>query len=287
MNNTTTSRKCILVALAHPDDESFGMGGTLAYYADRGVEVHLVCATRGEAGMVEPQFMEGYDSVAELREAELRCAAKSLGLASVTFLDYRDSGMAGSDDNRHPDAFVNAPMDEAVCKLVGHIRRLKPQVVLTFDSTGGYHHPDHIYIHKTTKEAFHAAGDADQYPDSGAPHAPEKLYYNALSRRRLRWLVRVMPLTGRDPSKVGRNGDIDLTALAKDPDTPPHVTINYRHYQDRKQNASQCHASQLGGVIPRNLLTEAYYRVFGRRDRFTRGYPPVPDSYRGSDLFAD
>lgn len=287
MNTTATAQKCILVALAHPDDESFGMGGTLAYYADRGVAVHLVCATRGESGMVDPEFLQNYDSIAELREAELHCAAKALGLSSVSFLDYRDSGMAGSRENQHPEAFVNAPMDEVVKKLVSHIRRLKPQVILTFDATGGYHHPDHIYIHQATEKAFHAAGDVERYPQSGPAFAPEKLYYNALSRRRLRWLVRVMPLTGKDPSKIGRNQDIDLTVLARDADTPPHVTINYRNYEDQKRVASECHASQLGGGFPRNALLEVYYRLFGRRDNFTRAFPSAAVHYRAKDLFAD
>src|SRR3989304_5201223 len=91
-----TMTKKILAALAHPDDESFGMGGTLALYAQRGVDVHLVCATRGEAGTVEAEHLEGYASIAERRVAELRCAALRLGLSGVHFLDYRDSGMPGS-----------------------------------------------------------------------------------------------------------------------------------------------------------------------------------------------
>ena len=89
-------KKKILAVLAHPDDETFGMGGTLAYYAQQGVEVYLVCATRGEVGEVEPEMMQGFSSKGELREHELRCAAKTLGIREVYFLDYRDSGMAGS-----------------------------------------------------------------------------------------------------------------------------------------------------------------------------------------------
>lgn len=279
--------KRILVALAHPDDESFGMGGTLAYYASRGVDVHLVCATRGEAGSVDPEFLEGHESVAALREAELRCAADKLGLKAVHFLDYRDSGMAGSKENGHEKAFIRAPLDEVVAKLVGHMRRVRPQVVLTFDATGGYHHPDHIHIHKATTLAFHAAGDAGAFPKAGEPYAPHKLYYNALSRRRIRWLVRTMPLTGKDPRKLGRNKDIDLTVLARDPDTPRHVSINYKRVQDRKEAADNCHASQLEGGFPRNLLTELYFRLFGRSNHFTRAHPPAADDYRARDLFAD
>ncbi len=83
----------LLSVLAHPDDETFGMGGTLAMYAQRGVAVYLVCATRGEVGDVDAEHMNGYKTAGEAREAELRCAAGKLGLAGVYFLDYRDSGM--------------------------------------------------------------------------------------------------------------------------------------------------------------------------------------------------
>ena len=278
--------KVILAVLAHPDDESFGMGGTLAYYSTQGVDVHLICATRGEAGTVDPEFLENHKDIAALREEELRCAAKTLELASVIFLDYRDSGMPGSEDNRHPNSLVSAPLEQVAEKVVHGIRRLRPQVVLTFDPVGGYHHPDHIAIHNATVQAFHAAGDGSQFPHAGNPFQPERLYYNALNRRRLRWLVRMMRLAGKDPSRVGRNKDIDLTALARDQDTPPHVSINYRSVEKRKHQADACHASQLDGRFSRFSLLELYWRLTGRRDTFTRAFPPVPDQYRSTDLFA-
>jgi len=262
------------------------MGGTLAYYSTQGVDVHLICATRGEAGTVDPEFLENHKDIAALREEELRCAAKTLGLASVIFLDYRDSGMPGSEDNRHPNSLVSAPLEQVAEKVVHGIRRLRPQVVLTFDPVGGYHHPDHIAIHNATVQAFHAAGDGSQFPHAGNPFQPERLYYNALNRRRLRWLVRMMRLAGKDPSRVGRNKDIDLTALARDQDTPPHVSINYRSVEKRKHQADACHASQLDGRFSRFSLLELYWRLTGRRDTFTRAFPPVPDQYRSTDLFA-
>ncbi len=134
----------LLAALAHPDDESFGMGGTLALYAQRGVAVHLVCATRGEVGEVNSQRMNGYQSVGDLREAELRCAAGKLGLSGVHFLGYRDSGMTGSPDNYHPLALAAAPLDEVANKVTTIIRRLRPQVVVTFDPAGGYRHHERV-----------------------------------------------------------------------------------------------------------------------------------------------
>lgn len=283
----TNPNKTMLIVLAHPDDESFGMGGTIAHYANRGVDVHLVCATRGEAGTVDPEYMQGYNSIAELREAELMCAAKTLGMKSVSFLEYRDSGMVGSADNQNPAALVQAPLEQVTERIVGHIRRLKPQVVVTFDPVGGYHHPDHIHVHKATMQAFAAAGDASQFPKAGATYAPAKLFYSALNRRRLRWIVRWMRILGKDPSKVGRNQDIDLTMLARDPDTPPHVTINYRQEMEQKRRADQCHASQLGGRFSRLSLMDVYMRIVGQSDHFTRVQPPTPDGWRAKDLFAD
>lgn len=279
--------KTILVVLAHPDDESFGMGGTLAFYAKRGVDVHLLCATKGEAGTVDPKYLENYSSIAELREAELACAAQALGLKSVSFLGFRDSGMAGSADNRHPDSLVSASSETVASRIVAHIRRLRPNIVITFDHVGGYHHPDHIAIHNATVRAFHASGDAKHFPDAGTPFQPEKLYFSAIDRRRLRRMVSLMRLTGRDPTKLGRNKDIDLTLLTRDADTPPHVTINYRSVQERKDRADACHASQEGGRFSRFSLLDFVTRLLGRSDSFTRAHPPVGDDFRATDLFAD
>jgi hypothetical protein len=118
----TGSQLTLLAVLAHPDDESFGLGGTLALYARRGHRVILLCATRGEAGTVDPEYLRGFSSIAELRESELRCAAQHLGLDAVHFLGYRDSGMQGQLENSHPDAQVAHPVEEVAVKVVAHIR---------------------------------------------------------------------------------------------------------------------------------------------------------------------
>jgi len=94
----------LLAVMAHPDDETFGTGGTLAVYARRGVAVYLICATRGEVGEVDEKYLRGFDSIAERRMAELRCAAEKLGITEVMFLDYRDSGMPGSQSPHHSPA---------------------------------------------------------------------------------------------------------------------------------------------------------------------------------------
>jgi len=274
--------KKILSVLAHPDDESFGMGGTLALYAQQGVKVHLVCATRGEAGEVGPEHLQDYESIGELRESELRCAASHLGLAGVYFLDYRDSGMTGSPDNQHPNALVQASLDEVAAKIVSYIRTIKPQVVLTFDPIGGYRHPDHIAIHKATVKAFHLAGDP-AYKTHELPYQSAKLYYHTISRTFIRLAVRLLKLFGKDPSHWGQNKDIDLTSLAID-DFPVHAQINYRSVDARKQAASFCHASQGGAGLAKGPLGWVA-RLIGGKDQFMRAYPPQEPNERETDLF--
>ena len=144
----------ILAVLAHPDDEAFGMGGTLAHYARHGAEVNLICATLGEAGVVEPGYLSNGQTVAELREQELRCSADALGLKEVILLGYRDSGMQGSPDNSHPNALAAQNLDDVVQKIEAHMRALQPDIVLTFDPFGGYGHPDHVRIHEAATLAF-------------------------------------------------------------------------------------------------------------------------------------
>ena len=158
LKETDASRR-LLVAFAHPDDESFGPAGTIIRYANRGVAVHYICATRGEAGHVDPELLEGYTSVADLRTQELMCAAGHLGLAGLHLLDYHDSGMEGAPENQNPASLYQAPLEEVVERITGLIRQIRPQVVITFDRTGGYFHPDHVKMHTATTQAFHAAGD--------------------------------------------------------------------------------------------------------------------------------
>ena len=272
--------------LAHPDDESFGMGGTLALYAQRGVAVHLICATRGEAGDVDELYLQGFRSKAERRESELRCAAMKLGLAGVQFLGYRDSGMPGMPDNQHPQALINAPLEQVAAQVAHAIRELRPQVVLTFDPIGGYKHPDHIAIHKATVRAFELAGQAD-YQDGLPPYRPEKLYFHVIPKGYLRLTVRVMPLIGKDPRRFGRNGDINLASLVEDGDFPIHAVIDYRPVAGVKDDASQCHESQLAGPSLRRGPMRWAQVLFGQKDHFMRAYPPPKNGRREIDLFAN
>lgn len=157
----------LLAVFAHPDDESMGMGGTLAKYAAEGVETHLVCASRGEVGWFGPEDQDpGPGRLAQLREKELRSAVETLGMISLSFLDYNDGQVDQAD-----------PID-AIAKIVTHIRRIRPQVVVTFPHDGNYGHPDHIAIGQFTNAAIVCAADAS-YIDPGkfSPHRVSKLYY--------------------------------------------------------------------------------------------------------------
>ena len=282
--STKARKRTLLAVLAHPDDETFGMGGTLALYARRGVDVHLVCATRGEVGEVAPHFLENFQSIGELREHELRCAAENLGLAGVHFLNYRDSGMPGSPDNQHPDALAAAPIAEVAARVTCFIRELQPQVVLTFDPIGGYRHPDHIAIHQATVIAFHAAGDPNQFPGQGPPCQPDKLYFHTFPRGWLSWLVHLMPLFGKDPRRFGQNEDIDLLQIAGQK-FPVHARINYKSVIREKEAATACHASQGGMGSSGNLLVRLAFRVAAGQDYYMRAFPEPDGGPRERDLF--
>jgi LmbE family N-acetylglucosaminyl deacetylase len=278
------SRTLIFVG-AHPDDEAFSLGGTLARYAAAGVKVYYICGTHGEVGEVSPEDMQGYASIGDLRSAELECAAKILGLTEVIYLGYRDSGMPGTADNKHPRALATAPLEEVTGRIVEIMRRLRPEVVITFDPIGGYHHPDHVAVHNATVEAFHAANDAAQYPEAGPPFQPQKLYFHVFPRGWLKMMVKLMSLFGRDPHRFGRNKDIDL-AGALEWEFPVNAVVRLNK-QDvvKRDEAAACHASQLAGGSPRGGIFGLVSRLFGQKDSFMRAYPPVTGRRRESDLF--
>jgi LmbE family N-acetylglucosaminyl deacetylase len=270
----------LLAVFAHPDDE-LSAGGTLAHYARRGVSTHLICATRGEVGEAPPG-LKGFASIGEMRSDELQCATNILGLGSVSILGYRDSGMPGSADNQHPQALAAAPTNQVAVQVAGFMRRLKPQVVITFDPIGGYRHPDHIAIHRATVQAFKLAGDATQNIEGLAPYAPQKLYYATFSRRFLRSVVWMLGLLGRDARHFGKNKDIDLASLAE-VDFPIHARIAIRDVSEQKERATACHSSQLAGMG--GPAARVVQRLFGGEETFMRAVPVEPPRRIERDLF--
>jgi N-acetyl-1-D-myo-inositol-2-amino-2-deoxy-alpha-D-glucopyranoside deacetylase len=271
---------------AHPDDESFGVGGTLAQYAAAGVKVYYICGTRGEVGEVAPEFLKGYASISDLRTHELECAAGILGLAGVIYLGYRDSGMAGTEDNKHPRALMAAPLEEVTGRVVEVFRRLKPQVVVTFDPIGGYHHPDHIAMHNAAVMAFHAAGDDTKYPGAGPSFQSQKLYFHVFPHTLMKIMVKAMIFFRRDVHHFGKNRDIDLASFVEE-DFPVHAVIRLKKQSVLiRERAAACHASQLSEDSPRRGLVGLVMGLFGQRDSFMRAVPPVRGRRKEHDLFA-
>jgi LmbE family N-acetylglucosaminyl deacetylase len=166
MNPETVHPLRLMCVLAHPDDESLGTGGTLARYAAEGIETYVVTATRGERGYRgDPEDDPGLDAFGRIREAELCAAAKVLGVREVSFLDYVDGELDRADAS------------EAIAKIVAHIRRIQPQVVITFAPDGAYGHPDHIAICQFTTAALVVAADPEFASTELAPHRVSKFYY--------------------------------------------------------------------------------------------------------------
>jgi len=183
---------CVLTVHAHPDDEASKGSATIARYHHEGIRTVLVCCTGGEAGDILNPAVDTPEVRANLRDvrmAELQAAADAIGYEQVHMLGYHDSGMPDTEPNARPDNFANAPFDEAVGRLVGLIRRERPQVVVSYaDDRSFYPHPDHIRVHEISGPAFDAAGDPEQFPGSGEPWQPAKMYYTGFSRRRVQAL---------------------------------------------------------------------------------------------------
>lgn len=277
----------LLFVLAHPDDESFGNAGTIARYSSDGAGVHYACATRGECGGVAPELLNGYPDIAALRSAELAEAANALDMASYHFLGYRDSGMAGWPENDHPQALIQAGIDEVAGRVTAAIRAIRPQVVVTFNTYGGYGHPDHIAIHKAALLAFERAGDPAAYPEQIAgglaAWQPSKLYYPTSGTAMLRLALRTMRLLGKDPRKAGDNGDIDFVRMV-DETTPVTARIACGAFMVQRDAAWRAHRSQLGGMGGILRLPRALRRPFSGAESFTRIVPPANGGLE-QDLF--
>jgi LmbE family N-acetylglucosaminyl deacetylase len=212
-------RPTLMTVHAHPDDETIGTGGVMAKAVAEGKRVVLVTCTRGELGeIVVPELdtPDNHRRLGELRAVELERAMAALGVTEWENLGYRDSDMMGREGNLDPRSFWQADIDEAARRLVWLIRRYRPDVVTTYNSFGGYGHPDHIRVHDVAIRAFPRAGDPAWHPeqlapehggtgpavaDGGlAPWAPSKLYEQAIPASVLESMQARMDATGQKSS---------------------------------------------------------------------------------------
>ena len=266
----------LLAVFAHPDDEQFGTSGALLACVERGVAVHVLCATRGDAGEISDPALATPESLGAVREEEMRAACRILGLTEPEFLDYPDGGLTLVE----PDALTRA--------VVEAIRRLRPRVVITFDANGGYGHPDHIAIHRATVAAFDRAADPAFAPDLGAPHRVAKLYATAYPRS-------IFP--AMDAAFVAHGfpalgfGDVQTIADAEigTPDEVITTAVPADRFWDTRRASLLAHRTQYGAAHPFAVLPEAAMRPLFATDHFRRIHPPpmpgtaLPDE---SDLWA-
>jgi LmbE family N-acetylglucosaminyl deacetylase len=237
----------LLAVFPHPDDETLGLGSTLARYSGEGIETYLVCATRGERGWFDSEGPNpGLEGVARIREAELRCASENLGIHEVSFLDYVD----GDVDRATPE--------EVIGKIVANIRRIKPQVVVTFGPDGAYGHPDHIALSQFTNAALVCAADRN-FIDANAqpPHRVLKFYYMVDSLDVVNIANEAfggisMEIDGVTRSHVGW-ADWQITTW-----------LDNKKYLDQVRRAMLCHKSQIPGYHPIDQWpVEDLAKIFG------------------------
>lgn len=271
----------LLAIFAHPDDETFGVGATMARYAARGVPVTMVCATRGEVGEIAPGTGATPENLGLHREQELRDSMAILGVHDVRFLGFRDSGMAGTEDNEDPRAFARAHPAAVTHLLVKLIREIRPAVVVTWDKSGGYGHPDHVATHHHATAAFHAAGDAAQFPTAGPPHQAKALFYTTIP-------IEEFIKMGEELRKRGieMSGPTDLSELEGLERLSPNCIIDVADLYDLKMKALIAHRTQISEDDAMLKGPEDLRRAFFAKEYFHRIHPPVSDGVVLDDLFA-
>lgn len=275
------SERRLLCVVAHPDDETFGSGSTLIKYAAEGASVFTSCATRGDVGEIADRSDATPETLSAVREQEYYDAGKVMGVKQSILYGFRDSGMAGSPDNDHPNAYIKVPMDEVVAKVVDTIRELKPQVVFTFDEGGGYGHPDHIHASEATKLAYFAAGDPAYEGSTLEPWKPSKLYYHGFPRSMMRkWFA---AFAEADP-------DSDLAKLDPEemgvPDETLTTELDISAHAETRRKAIEVHQTQYSPLD--RMPSPELEADFLNTDFFIRVDPPLADGESGiveTDLF--
>jgi LmbE family N-acetylglucosaminyl deacetylase len=243
----------ILAVFAHPDDESV-CSGTLAMGADLGWRVVLAVATRGEAGEIADSSLATPETLGAVREIELKSACDVLGIEEVHYLDYRDSGMAGTIENDLRNSLFQTDPRQVTGKITRLIRELHPQIVITFEPYGIYGHPDHVIISRCTTRAFDLAGNPSEFPDSGEPWQPSSLYYSVLPQVWFKSIRERMQVFRFDTTGVEQ-------VIARVKENPHEIDRQITHkmdvtaYAQVKIDSLACHQTQLSPRSPfKNLL---------------------------------
>jgi len=259
----------LMCVLAHPDDESLGTGGTLAKYAAEGVATYLVTATRGERGRFgDSAESPGPEVVGKAREAELLAAAQELGLREVRVLGYPDGALDTVD------------AAEAIESIAGHIRRVRPQVVITFGPEGAYGHPDHIAISQLTTAAIVCAADSSSGAQPTAqPHRVAKLYFIAWSQKK--WTAYQSAL-----KKLVCKVDGEERQVTPGPDWAITTVIDTREVWPAVWRAVSCHRSQMSTYKKLEALSEEHQRYLWGTQEFYRVFSAVNGGrVKESDVF--
>lgn len=260
----------LLCIFAHPDDESMGMGATLAKYAAEGVETTLVCATRGERGWFGPEEQNpGLGALGSFREGELRRAAETLGIKEIHFLDYIDGDL----DQANPA--------EAIARIVTHIRAIQPQVIVTFPPDGNYGHPDHIAISQFTQAAIVCSADTSYADAKNLPaHRVSKLYYMVDGENFINFIAPFMgDMTFPVDDQIRGEVAWKEWAITTRIDMSAHCVTALR--------AIKCHASQLASIAPLvELPEEMAAQVLALQGTFYRAFSLVNGGRKvETDLF--
>ncbi len=270
----------LFIYYAHPDDESFGAAGTIAALTDRGVPVTIVSATRGEAGEISDLTLATPETLGEVREREIRDAMAVVGVTDIRFLDYRDSGMAGTPENNDPRAFVQAPEGEVVDRLLRLIRETRPETVVTFGPEGIYGHPDHRYAHRVARAAVLAAGDSRVGSDAGEPWCVRGLSYNSVPRERIQRLAQRPngPFRSLSPEEMAEMGT---------PRSEITTVIDVSDFRERKERAIRAHLTQVGEGGPMSDMPRDEVERILSREHFVRAPLPWDDGPPPRDLLDD
>ena len=265
------TRLQVLCFFAHPDDEAFGSGGTLAELVKTGHSVTTVCATNGDVGEISDPSLATPENLWQVRQQELLKAMEVTGITDVRFLDYRDSGMQGSEHNNHPCSLLQADPSAVEAQIQAIVDEVKPNVVFTHDPTGGYGHPDHITVYACTTNVINAMGMARPC-----------LYHVCFPRSNFKALweemtaARITPPFAKDALDVIGSPDDYVTTIR-----------DVSAYVDIKKESLSHHKTQIDPTGPFNSLNQTFMDNWMSTEYFYlagRDGDPEPDDILNQSL---